>query len=88
MIPIELLYIAYQAKLPKYEMRGFLCVSLRISLEELMLLEFIDKKAEKKFEEMCVRRLSGEPFSYIVGKKEFFGYEFEVTPDVLTMAST
>lgn len=29
------------------------------------------------------RRLGGEPLAYIVGRKEFYGLEFEVTPAVL-----
>jgi len=32
---------------------------------------------------MLNRLLSGEPLPYITGKQEFFGYEFEITSDVL-----
>jgi release factor glutamine methyltransferase len=36
-----------------------------------------------KFEEYVERRAKREPFQYIVGHQEFYGLEFEVTPDVL-----
>lgn len=35
------------------------------------------------FKAVIKRRASHEPFQYIVGKQEFFGMDFEVTPDVL-----
>jgi release factor glutamine methyltransferase len=35
------------------------------------------------FKAVIKRRARHEPFQYIVGKQEFFGLEFEVTPDVL-----
>lgn len=36
-----------------------------------------------KYQAMVERRASGEPLQYITGHQEFFGLEFEVTPDVL-----
>ncbi|MFN0110783.1 MAG: peptide chain release factor N(5)-glutamine methyltransferase [Blastocatellia bacterium] len=36
-----------------------------------------------KYQALIVRRSSGEPLQYITGHQQFFGLEFEVTPDVL-----
>jgi release factor glutamine methyltransferase len=36
-----------------------------------------------KFREMVRRRAEGTPVAYLVGHKEFYSLEFEVTPDVL-----
>ena len=38
---------------------------------------------ERSFREFLRRRAGREPFHYIVGHKEFFGLDFEVSPDVL-----
>ena len=35
------------------------------------------------FRNSVERRAAGEPFQYIAGRQEFYGLEFEVTPDVL-----
>ena len=35
------------------------------------------------FEALITRRLSGEPIAYMLGKREFYGLEFTVTPDTL-----
>ncbi|MEQ1922845.1 MAG: peptide chain release factor N(5)-glutamine methyltransferase [Pyrinomonadaceae bacterium] len=36
-----------------------------------------------RFESYVTRRASREPFQYITGRQEFYGLDFEVTPDVL-----
>ncbi len=38
---------------------------------------------EEAFSALVARRLRREPIAYIVGRREFWGLDFEVTPDVL-----
>jgi release factor glutamine methyltransferase len=68
-------------------------------LDCLLILESISKKdknwilthgdkiitddALAKFNEMLERRSKREPLAYITGKKEFYGYDFHVSSDVL-----
>jgi len=39
--------------------------------------------SDPAYRAMLARRLSGEPIAYILGYREFYGLEFEVTPTVL-----
>lgn len=51
-----------------------------------LIINFNQRLAEdvlSKFQAMIHRRASGEPLQYITGHQEFFGLDFEVTPDVL-----
>ena len=43
----------------------------------------LSKRETEVFESAVRRRAAREPFQYIVGKQEFFGLDFIVTPDVL-----
>lgn len=38
---------------------------------------------QQAFEHLLDRRLAGEPVAYILGRREFFGLDFTLTPDVL-----
>jgi release factor glutamine methyltransferase len=42
-----------------------------------------DPSAADAFRELVRRRQVGEPVAYLVGRREFYGIEFRVTPDVL-----
>jgi release factor glutamine methyltransferase len=54
--------------------RTYLIINLTRQLPEDLL---------SKFRAMIYQRAAGEPLQYITGRQEFFGLEFEVTPDVL-----
>ena len=45
--------------------------------------DHVDPSVVARFRHLVQRRLSGEPVAYLLGKKEFYGLEFRVTPDVL-----
>jgi methylase of polypeptide subunit release factors len=40
-------------------------------------------EAETRFQAMLGRRAEREPLAYITGRREFFGIELTITPDVL-----
>jgi release factor glutamine methyltransferase len=42
-----------------------------------------DEKVRVAFRELVRRRAAGTPVAYLVGRREFYSLEFEVTPDVL-----
>jgi release factor glutamine methyltransferase len=43
----------------------------------------LDADELRRFRAAVERRAAGEPLQYITGRQEFFGLDFEVTPDVL-----
>jgi release factor glutamine methyltransferase len=43
----------------------------------------LDAGSDKQFQQLILRRSRREPLQYIIGRQEFWGLEFKVTPDVL-----
>ena len=52
-------------------------------IEILTGTSVLSAEALNRFESMVARRAAREPLAYIVGRKEFFSLDFEVTPAVL-----
>jgi release factor glutamine methyltransferase len=55
----------------------------RIDLYGVRFAETATPEARTKYKELIRRRLEGCPVAYLVGKKEFHGLEFDVSPAVL-----
>ena len=45
--------------------------------------ELVSEAEAQRFQALLSRRAAGEPTQHLTGKQEFWGLEFEVTPDVL-----
>lgn len=45
--------------------------------------DVLDEEQSETLRKFLTRRANGEPLQYITGHQEFFGLDFEVTPDVL-----
>ena len=43
----------------------------------------LDSAHARTYDALVRRRAAGEPIAYITGRREFFGLDFEITPDVL-----
>ncbi len=64
-----------------------LLLAAATGLPESAVLAFPERilstEAEKQYLAFLARRAAGEPVAYILGRKEFYGMELEVTPAVL-----
>lgn len=74
-----------RAAIPPREARLLLCHVLGVSLAGL------EAHPERKvspgdtaiFRDLTARRAAGEPVAYLTGRREFYGLDFHVTPEVL-----
>lgn len=67
---------------PRLDAELLMAHALQIERAEL-LLKLPDLKAPAEFAALVERRQRSEPIAHIIGKKEFWGLDFQVTPDVL-----
>jgi release factor-specific protein-(glutamine-N5) methyltransferase len=68
------------------EARALLTRAADMRLADVLLAQPEDALSDeqaKRYEKFVSRRVKREPMAYIVGVKEFYRLEFEVTPDVL-----
>jgi release factor glutamine methyltransferase len=76
-----------QASLPldPLENRILLCHATGLSRVQLITRaeQVLDEEQAARLQALVQRRLAGEPIAYIVGKREFFGLDFEVSEAVL-----
>lgn len=74
-----------QAPLDPLENRILLMHALGLTRIQLITQDerVIDTQQAQQLSTLFQRRLRGEPIAYIVGQREFYGLQLEVTPDVL-----
>jgi release factor glutamine methyltransferase len=77
----------YHASIPSERMTAQLLLAHVLGVERTAVVahperEIGDEEADA-YKAAVERRAAGTPYQYIVGKQEFYGRDFEVTPDVL-----
>jgi len=81
---LNLREILAASAIDKSELIILLCHALQISKEQLFTNDLvIDECDYSKINDLVKRRLAKEPVAYIVGKKQFYGYDFLVNNNVL-----
>ncbi|RDJ99157.1 peptide chain release factor N(5)-glutamine methyltransferase [Paraburkholderia lacunae] len=73
------------SRLPPLEARILLTHALGWRRTELITRsdDALDPAAVARYQALEARRVAGEPVAQLVGTREFFGLDFDVTPDVL-----
>ncbi|MEJ6594890.1 peptide chain release factor N(5)-glutamine methyltransferase [Parasphingorhabdus sp.] len=76
------LILAEVSDSPRLDAELLMAHALQMERSEL-LLKLPELKALAEFSTLIERRQQSEPIAHIIGKKEFWGLDFQVTPDVL-----
>ena len=78
---------AIQAALPLDPLENRILLGHALGLTRVGLITGSQREVNadqaQAIDELVARRLAGEPIAYIVGKREFYGLDFAVTPAVL-----
>lgn len=76
---------AARARLPAVEARLLLAHTLERSVAWLIAHddEVLAEEPLRRFASLVARRAAGEPVAYLIGRREFFGRDFAVSPAVL-----
>jgi release factor glutamine methyltransferase len=76
-----------QANVESPELTADLLIGFVLGWDRVRVLSHpehpLEEGARELLANLALRRVHGEPLQYLTGKKEFFGYSFRVTPDVL-----
>jgi release factor glutamine methyltransferase len=76
-----------QANVESPELTADLLIGFVLGWDRVRVLShpehLLEEGARKLLWSLALRRVHGEPLQYLTGEKEFFGYSFRVTPDVL-----
>ena len=76
---------AARASIPMREARLLLCHVLGLTAATLAAHpeQKVSPADTAAFRALAARRAAGEPIAYLTGRREFYGLDFRVTPDVL-----
>ena len=74
--------LAETSDTPRLDAELLMAHALGVSRSDLLLRHMHDE-APSGFASLVERRLTHEPVAYILGRQEFFGLDFQVTPAVL-----
>ncbi len=81
----DLLVLAKDLGLPLSEARGLICHGIERPKEWLIAhdSDLLNLEQSERCQTLLRKRATGEPYAYLLGKQEFYGRDFIVSPSVL-----